>query len=186
MNRIAVYCGSKKGKHPDYIKAAEQTGKVLLDKGIGMVYGGGHVGIMGVIANAVLAGEGEAIGVIPQKLVDFEVAHQGLTDLFVVKDMHQRKSMMIELSDAFLTLPGGIGTMEELFEVFTWQNIGYHNKPCGLLNVNHYYDPLLEMIDKMVDQGFLNASQQERLLVDTDPLRLVEKMEEYEASNTQI
>jgi len=182
MNRIAVYCGSKKGKHPDYAKAAEKTGEVLLNKGIGMVYGGGHVGIMGVIANKMLAGSAEVIGVIPQKLVDFEVAHEGLTDLFVVKNMHQRKSMMIELSDAFLTLPGGIGTMEELFEVFTWQSIGYHNKVCGLLNVNHYYDPLLEMIDKMVDQGFLAANQQERLLVDTDPFRLIAKMEEYQAA----
>ena len=183
MNRIAVYCGSKKGKHPDYIKAAENTGDVLLNKGIGMVYGGGHVGIMGVIANKMLEGSAEVIGVIPKKLVDFEVAHQGLDDLFVVKDMHQRKSMMIELSDAFLTLPGGIGTMEELFEVFTWQNIGYHNKACGLLNVNHYYDPLLEMINKMVDQGFLAASQKERLLVDTDPLRLITKMEEYQVDS---
>lgn len=179
MKQLAVYCGSKKGKHPSYTEAAKRMAEALLSNQISMVYGGGHVGIMGVIANAMLKKNGKVIGVIPKKLVDFEVAHDNLTTLKIVTGMHERKKIMMDLSDGFITLPGGIGTMEELFEVFTWQNIGYHNKPCGLLNVNDYYTPLIQMIDKMVSEGFLSQDQRDRLIIDNEADQLLEKMKKY-------
>lgn len=179
MKQLAIYCGSKKGNHPAYIEAAKKMADSLFHNHISIVYGGGHVGIMGIIANAMLEKGGKVTGVIPKKLVDFEVAHQNLTALKIVTGMHERKQIMMDLSDGFITLPGGIGTMEELFEVFTWQNIGYHNKPCGLLNVNDYYTPLIQMIDKMVVEGFLAQNQRDKLIVATDTDILIEKMKVY-------
>src|ERR1051326_3032274 len=143
MRRICVFCGSNPGNAPAYRESARQLGKTLVERGYGLVYGGGNVGIMGEIANSVLAEGGEVIGVIPQVLFRKEVAHMGLADLRVVESMHQRKALMAELSDAFIALPGGAGTMEEFFEVWTWAQLGIHGKPCGLLNIANYYQHLI-------------------------------------------
>src|ERR671932_40439 len=147
MRRLCVYAGSNAGARPEYARAAEELARELVARGIGLVYGGGRVGLMGVLADTVLAGGGEAIGVIPQALVDREVGHQGLTELRVVGSMHERKALMAELADAFVALPGGYGTWEEFFEIVTWVQLGLHPKPCGLLNVAGYYDPLLALAD---------------------------------------
>ncbi len=143
MNRISIFCGSSNGTRPEYLQVARRTGSLLADRGIGLVYGGANVGLMGAVADAALAKGGYVIGVIPRALVEKEVAHKHLTDLRVVGSMHERKATMAELSDAFIALPGGFGTMEEFVEVLTWSQLGLHAKPCGLLNVSGYYDPLL-------------------------------------------
>ncbi len=152
---------------------------MLARRGIVLVYGGGSVGLMGALADAVLDAGGQAIGVIPQQLVDREVAHAGLTELHVVKDLHQRKARMAELADAFLTLPGGIGTMEELFEVWSWGKLGLHSKPCGLLNVNGYFDSLRTLADQMVTEGFLEPDYRELLLVEEQPSVLLDQLAAY-------
>ena len=179
MKRICVYCGSSYGKLPAYTEAAKALGKALTDRGIGLVYGGASVGIMGVVADAVLESGGEVVGVIPQAIADKEIAHTGLTELKVVPNMHERKAMMADYSDGFIALPGGLGTMEELFEVWTWAQLGFHDKPCGLLNVAGYYDHLNAFISHAVDQEYVKAAHQEALLVSTEPNGLIEQMANY-------
>lgn len=178
FKRICVFCGSQEGNDPVYAENAIAIGKLLVDRGVGLVYGGGKVGLMGHVANAVLVGGGEVMGVIPERLKSREVAHQGLTEMFVVESMHARKAMMAHLSHAFLALPGGWGTMEEMFEILTWTQLRYHTKPIGMLNVNGYYDPLLAFADKAVECGFLRPEHRALLVDDTDPLRLLDRLEE--------
>ena len=182
MKRICVYCGSSYGKLPAYTDAAKALGKTLTDNGIGLVYGGASVGIMGVVADAVLEGGGEVIGVIPQAIADLEIAHTGLSQLEVVANMHERKAMMAEFSDGFIALPGGLGTMEELFEVWTWAQLGFHHKPCGLMNVAGYYDHLTAFIDHTVDQEYVKAADRETLLVSSEPADLIKQMTNYKPS----
>src|SRR3954464_8084735 len=157
MRRVCVYCGSSPGSDPAYREAAVALVHALAERGIGVVYGGAHVGLMGVVADEALAGRAQAIGRIPQALVDREIAHTGLDDLRVVGSMHERKAQMAELADAFVALPGGLGTLEELFEVATWSQLGLHDKACGVLNVRGYYDGLAAFLDHAVGEGFLRA-----------------------------
>lgn len=165
--RIAVFCGSRHGTKPEYAEAARGFGRLLAERGIGLVYGGGSVGLMGEVADAVLAGGGEVIGAIPEFLSGREIAHAGLTRLHVVESMHARKALMAELADAFVALPGGIGTLEELTEIFTWAQLRLHAKPCGLLNVAGYYDGLLGFLGSMVAEQFLSTAHRQ-LLIDAD------------------
>jgi uncharacterized protein (TIGR00730 family) len=176
MKRICVFCGSSVGNNPEYQEFAVALGQLLARKGIGLVYGGGHVGLMGVIADAVLAGGGEVIGVIPQALADREVAHGGLTDLHVVDSMHTRKALMAELSDAFIAMPGGVGTFEEFFEAVTWTQLGVHRKPCGLLNAGGFYTPLIAFIDQAVSEGFIKPIHRAMIAVDDNPERLLDTL----------
>ncbi len=179
LKNICVFCGSSAGGQSVYAQTAQAVGWLLCRRGIELVYGGGNVGLMGVLADACLARGGRVIGVIPQALVDKEVAHSGLTELRVVSSMHERKANMADLSDAFMALPGGYGTWEELFEMLTWSQLGIHRKPCGLLNVNGYYDPLLELADKAVSEGFLREFNRDLLLSDDDPERLLDRLSAY-------
>jgi hypothetical protein len=162
------------------LAAAEAMGKAMLERGIGLVYGGASVGLMGRIADTVLAGGGEAIGVIPQALVDLEVAHDGLTEQHVVASMHERKAMMAELSDGFVAMPGGIGTFEEIFEILTWAQLGFHQKPCALLNVERYYDGLVAFMDHACEQGFFRQKTRDMLLQASGPKELLDKMARYQ------
>jgi uncharacterized protein (TIGR00730 family) len=173
---ICVYCGSRTGGRPAYAAAARSVGDLIGRSSAGLVYGGGNVGLMGVVADAALAAGATVTGVIPQALVQREVGHQGLNEQHVVPDMHVRKRLMAERADAFLALPGGIGTLEELFEVWTWRQLGYHDKPIGLLNVEGYFDPLLDFMERCVGEGFLDDTQNQVLLVDTDPARLLQRL----------
>ncbi|WP_119156043.1 TIGR00730 family Rossman fold protein [Caldimonas tepidiphila] len=173
---LCVYCGSRNGALPDYEAAARAVGREIGRRGWQLVYGGGKVGLMGAVADAVLDAGGRAVGVIPRSLMDREVGHAGLHELHVVDTMHQRKQMMAERSDAFLALPGGIGTFEELFEVWTWRQLGYHDKPIGLLNAAGYYDGFVDFIAHTVRQGFLSQAQQEVLLSGTEPAELLERL----------
>jgi uncharacterized protein (TIGR00730 family) len=182
MKRLCVYCGSAMGLRGEYRAAAESFGRLLVEEKIGLVYGGGNVGLMGVLADAVMAGGGEVMGVIPQALVDKEVAHFEVTRLHVVKTMHERKAMMAELADGFVALPGGYGTLEELFEILTWAQLGFHPKPVGLLNVAGYYDPLLGFLDRMVDEGFLKAAHRTGLCVSSDGGELLGSMRSIASS----
>ncbi len=166
---LCVYCGSKPGLDPAYAKAATEVGTWIGQRGGQLVYGGGRGGLMGIVADATLQAGGQVIGIIPQALVDREWAHRDCTELHIVDTMHERKSMMAERSDAFLAMPGGIGTLEELFEVWTWQQLGYHNKPLGLLNIAGYYDGLLQFMDHSVTQGFLAIQQREWIAVNHAP-----------------
>jgi uncharacterized protein (TIGR00730 family) len=166
--RVCVFCGSSTGTGPGYRDAADHVGRRLAERGIGLVYGGARVGTMGVIADAALAAGGWVTGVIPQSLVDREVAHNGVDDLHVVADLHERKALMASLSDAFVALPGGAGTLEELFEVFTWAQLGLHDKPIALLDVDGYWQPMLRFLDHMAEQGFLKAEYRDMLIVHTD------------------
>ena len=179
LKRICVFCGSSSGNGGVYVDAARAVGRLLAGRGIELVYGGGKVGLMGAVADACLGAGGHAIGVIPQLLVDKEVAHQGLTELRVVQTMHERKAFMADLSDAFLALPGGFGTWDELCEVQTWSQIGIQRKATALLNVNGYYDPLLAMADRAVSEGFLKETHRAMLLTDTEPERLMDRLESY-------
>jgi len=176
MKRIAVFCGSNKGTRAAYAEAAENLGRQLAAHGIELVYGGGCVGLMGILADAALQNGGHVIGVIPQSLVIKEVVHEKLPDLRVVKNMHERKALMSDLSDGFIALPGGFGTLEEFCEVVTWSQLGLQSKPCGLLNVESYYAPLLELFDQAVREGFLSKENRGLVLDDEDPARLLEKM----------
>lgn len=176
MERIAVFCGSREGKDPIYMQSAKAFGNLLAEKEIGLVYGGAVVGIMGAVAEGVLDKDGHAIGVIPKKLLNIEIAHDRLNELHVVDTMHERKAMMADLSDAFVALPGGAGTLEEWFEVFTWAQIGYHNKPCAFLNTNGYYTPLLELFDHMVEQGFASPDSKDLIIIEDDPKKLLEQI----------
>jgi uncharacterized protein (TIGR00730 family) len=176
MNRLCVFCGSKVGEGELYAHAARQLGRLLAERGLGLVYGGGHVGLMGVLADAVLNAGGEAIGVIPQALVDRELAHAGLTQLRVVATMHERKAVMADLSGGFLALPGGFGTADELFEILTWAQLGLHAKPVGLVNVAGFFDPLLAWLDHTVATGFLRDRHRQLLLEAEHPGALLDLM----------
>ncbi len=165
MKRLAVYCGSATPADPLYLEGAREVGTMLAERGIGVVYGGGRLGLMGAIADSALAAGGEVIGVIPQALVDAEVAHRGLTELHVVGGMHERKAKFTDLSDGFVTIPGGTGTMDELWEALSWAQLGYHAKPVGLLNTANYYDHLIAFWEKMADVGFLRAQHRDLLIV---------------------
>jgi uncharacterized protein (TIGR00730 family) len=175
-----VFCGSSSGVDPAYTEAARSLGRMLAEAKVRLVFGGGHVGLMGVISNAALAAGGDVIGVIPKFLVERELAHEGISDLRIVGSMHERKALMSDLSEAFIALPGGSGTLEEFFEVLTWAQLGEHRKPCGLLNVAGYYDPLLGVFDRMVEAGFLSESNRSLLLVEGEPGRLLQRFEHYE------
>jgi uncharacterized protein (TIGR00730 family) len=181
---ICVFCGSASGRAPTYAAAARELGELLAKRGIGLVYGGGNVGLMGELADAVLDAGGRAIGVIPQQLVDREIAHGGLTELHVVENLHQRKALMAELADAFLTLPGGVGTMEELFEVWSWARLGLHSKPCGLLNVDGYFNSLRTLTDQMVTEGFLEPVYRELLLIEEQPSVLLDRVTAHATSRS--
>jgi uncharacterized protein (TIGR00730 family) len=165
---------------PIYAEVAAGVGRALAESGIRVVYGGGRVGLMGIVADAAVAAGGEVVGVIPAALDQREVAHTGLTELHIVETMHQRKAMMAEFSDAFLTLPGGLGTLEELFETLTWSQLGIHRKPVGLINVEAYFDPLLAMLDQFVVRGFLRQEHRDLLMVETDPGTLLQRIREFE------
>ena len=170
---VCVYCGSRHGARASYTTAARAIGTAIGERGWQRVYGGGKVGLMGEVADATLAAGGRVVGVIPESLQKLEVGHTGLTELHVVPTMHVRKQMMAERADAFIALPGGIGTLEELYEVWTWQQLGYHGKPIGLLNIDGYYDDLLRFMGHTVAEGFLSNQQQQVLRVATDPLTLL-------------
>ena len=176
---ICIFCGSSFGNKSAYRQAAESTGKLLAERGIGLVYGGGHVGLMGVVADAVLSGGGQVTGVIPRALAEREVAHNGLTSLIVVETMHERKAEMAKRADGFIALPGGAGTMEEAFEQWTWVQLGVHQKPCGFLNVNGYFDPLRVMIDNMTQEGFLKPEYAEILIFSDEPAQILTAFESY-------
>lgn len=179
LKRVCVFCGSNSGVRPAYAEAARAMGQTLARRGIGLVYGGGCVGLMGVIADAVLAEGGKVIGVIPEALEAREVAHRGLTELRVVRSMHERKALMAELSDAFVAMPGGYGTFEEFCEVITWVQLGLHEKPCGLLDVENYYAPLLALFDGAVAEGFVRDVQRGIVLEAKEPERMLELLESY-------
>ncbi|WP_322105006.1 TIGR00730 family Rossman fold protein [Paraburkholderia sp. J41] len=181
MKAVCVYCGSSHGARPLYTEAAQAFGRALVAADLALVYGGGKVGLMGVIADTVMQNGGRAIGVIPELLVDKEVGHAGLTELHVVPDMHHRKKMMADLSDAFVAMPGGAGTLEELFEVYTWAQLGYHRKPVGVLNIGGFYDPLMALLDHTVREGFMRETYREMLQVDADPAALLAKLSRYHA-----
>jgi uncharacterized protein (TIGR00730 family) len=181
FQRVCVYCGSHDGDLAAYREGAEQLGKVLADRRIELVYGGGNIGLMGRIADAVIAGGGRVTGVIPRDLQERELAHAGATRLIVVESMHERKARMADAADAFIAMPGGIGTLEELFETFTWLQLGFHDKPLGLLNVAGFYDDLLRFLDQLVDRGFLRPPHRAMLAVDTDPGRLLENLATFES-----
>jgi uncharacterized protein (TIGR00730 family) len=180
MKRICVFCGSSPGKRPDYEDAARAMGRELVERGISLVYGGGNVGLMGVIADTVMKAGGEVIGVIPQALADREIANIGVTDLRIVDSMHTRKAMMADLSDAFIAMPGGVGTFEEFFEAVTWTQLGVHRKPCGLLNAADFYGPLVEFIDRAVTEGFIRPVHRAAIVVDDDAARLLDKLSAVE------
>lgn len=179
MKRICVFCGSNPGASPVYAQAARALGATLAGRGLGLVYGGGNVGLMGIVADAALAAGGEVIGVIPHALVAREVAHRGLADLRVVDSMHERKALMSELADGFLALPGGIGTLEEWFETWTWAQLGLHAKPFGLLDVAGYYEHLIRFLDHVVAERFLHPDHRSMVLVETDPGTLLDRMRSY-------
>jgi uncharacterized protein (TIGR00730 family) len=180
IKKICIFCGSSVGLSPVYRESAVAFGRLLADKHIGIVYGGGSIGLMGAMAEGALEGNGEVIGVIPKSLFEKEMAHCGLKQLCVVSSMHERKALMAELSDAFIALPGGLGTFEEFFEVLTWSKLEIHQKPCGLLNVDNFFDPLLALCDHLLDQGFISANDRALIISDNDPLRLLDKISAFE------
>jgi uncharacterized protein (TIGR00730 family) len=179
MKRICVFCGSSGGSRPAYAAAAEELGRELVRRNIGLVYGGGNVGLMGIIADAVLKVGGEAQGVIPEHLMALEVGHKGLTKLHVVRSMHERKALMADLSDAFIAMPGGFGTLEEFCEVLTWSQLGLHAKPCGVLNVLGFYTPLLKMFDHAVEQRFLKPENRALVLARESPAELMQALDDW-------
>lgn len=179
MRRLCVFCGSRSGTDPAFVADARAFGTLLARQRIGVVYGGAHVGIMGAVADAALAAGGEVIGVIPRALVDRELAHTKLTELHVVESMHERKAMMASLSDGFVALPGGAGTLEELFEAWTWVQIGLHSKPCALLNSAGYYDGLIEFLDHAMHTGLLDRVHREALIVGSEPAALLAALRAY-------
>lgn len=180
MKRICVFCGSNPGRDPIYMETAERVGLFLAEKGVELVFGGGRVGLMGKIADTVMANGGSVIGIIPKSLSDKEVAHQGLTELHIVDSMHTRKAMMEDLSDGFIALPGGFGTFEELCEIITWAQLGFHNKPCGFLNIQGYYDPLVELFDKATDQQFVRPEHRRLVIIESEIESMFQKMEDYQ------
>ena len=180
IRRLAIFCGSNPGARPEYMEAARSLGRLLAQRGIGIVYGGSNVGLMAALADAMTDEFGDIIGVIPRMLVEREVANKALTDLRIVDSMHQRKAMMAELADGFIALPGGIGTLEEFFETWTWAQLGMHTKPCGLLNVAGYFDPLLEFLDHAVAERFVRDVHRAMVVVESDPAALLARFESYE------
>jgi uncharacterized protein (TIGR00730 family) len=176
LNSVCVFCGSASGLSPAYIAASRAFAEESVRRGLRIVYGGASVGVMGALADAALEAGGEVVGVMPRSLVDREIAHNGLTKLHIVETMHERKAMMAELADAFVALPGGLGTLEELFEVWTWGMLGLHDKPYGLLNVDGYYQPLIEFLDYAAAQGFVRPAQRAMLAVDDDSRRLLDAL----------
>jgi uncharacterized protein (TIGR00730 family) len=180
VERICVFCGASPGARPEYREATEALARLLAERGIGVVYGGGGVGLMGALADAVLAAGGEITGVIPRSLVAREIAHRDVTEMRVVASMHERKALMAELADAFVALPGGIGTLEELFEVYTWAQLGLHRKPCALLNVEGYYDGVAEFLGHAVEERFLREETRELLMVESEPATLLDRLRDFE------
>jgi len=179
MKRICVFCGSSPGTRPEYARAARQLGALLAQRKIGLVFGGGRVGMMGQLAQAALQNHGEVIGVIPRELLEKKVAFSGLSDLRVVGSMHERKALMAELADGFMALPGGLGTLEEIFEIVTWAQLGMHHKPCGLLNVAQYFTSLLAFLDQVTAQGFIDVAHRSMILVAEHPEDLLRQFETY-------
>lgn len=186
MKAISVFCGSNFDGNPVLLKAVNDLADVMVEKDISLVFGGGRVGVMGLIADAILKRGGRAIGVIPQFLMNKEVGHTGLTELIITENMHQRKQKMADLSDGVITLPGGFGTMEEFFEVLTWLQLGIHGNPIGLLNIEGFYDPLLLQIDLMVEKKFLKPLNRELVLSDHDPKTLIERMEKFDSKPDEV
>jgi uncharacterized protein (TIGR00730 family) len=179
VRRVALFCGSRRGANPLFVEAAEQMGRSIARRGLGLVYGGGSIGLMNVAADAALESGGEVIGVIPRTMAELEIAHPGLSQLLIVESMHERKAAMSDVSDAFAALPGGFGTFEEFCEVVTWAQLGLHDKPCGILNVAGYYDPLLALFDRAVEQGFLTAECRALVLEERDVERLLDRFQAY-------
>lgn len=180
MKSVCVFCGSRTGVNPAFAEAARDVGVEIVRRGLTLVYGGGHVGLMGTVADATLAAGGDVVGVIPQALVDRELAHTELSELHIVSSMHERKAMMERLSDGFLALPGGFGTLEEFCEIATWGQLGIHTKPCGLLNVAGYYDTLTQFLDETVDSGFVNETHRQVILVESNASRMLNAMAAHE------
>lgn len=185
LHRVAVYCGSAPGSRPAFAECARATAKAMTDRKVDLVYGGGRLGLMGMIADHVLDLGGRVYGVIPNALVDLEVAHEGVTELYTVDTMHERKARMTDLADAFLALPGGIGTLDELFEAWSWNALGYHKKPLCLLNVDGFWDGLVTFIDQATESGFLSAQRRSQLLVANSPEEALELLDEAAAGATQ-
>ena len=180
IKNICVNCGSNTGTRPEYMKAAVELGRYLAENNIGLVYGGAGVGLMGAVASSAMENGGDVIGVIPESFAD-RVGHDNLTELHIVSTMHERKTIMFDLSDAFIALPGGMGTIEEVFEVLTWAQLGFHTKPCGLLNICGYYDSILAFLENAVKQQFVRQEHKDMLLVDTDPEKLITRFNNYRA-----
>ncbi|HLL99537.1 MAG TPA: TIGR00730 family Rossman fold protein [Pyrinomonadaceae bacterium] len=179
MKNITVFCGSSSGFRSQYAEAAKNLARLLVERNVRLIYGGGNVGLMGIISEEVMRGGGEVIGIIPEALLKREVGKREITELRVVDSMHERKAMMAELADGFIAMPGGIGTFEEFFEILTWSQLGFHEKPCGLLNVAGYYDGLLALCDHAVSEGFLRPAHRSLLLDDSDAVSLLEKMNNF-------
>ncbi len=180
MKNITVFCGSNSGFRAEYAEAAVNLARCLAERNIRLIYGGGNVGLMGIIADEVMRSGGEVIGIIPESLDKKEVGHRGITELRVVSSMHERKALMAELTDGFIAMPGGIGTFEEFFEILTWAQLGFHEKPCGILNVAGYYDGLLALCDNAVSEGFLRDVHRRLILDETDSVALLEKMRDFQ------
>jgi len=185
VKRLAVYCGSASGSRPEFAEATKATASAMVSRGVDLVYGGGRLGLMGLIADTVLAGGGKVYGVIPTALVNLEVAHTGVTQLYHVETMHERKAKMTDLADVFLALPGGIGTLDELFEAWSWNALGYHAKPFCLLNVDGFWDGMIEFMDHATECGFLSAERRSQLLVASSPQKALELLDEAAAAATQ-
>ncbi len=185
MKSLCVYCGSASGSDPVFLEMARRLGSELADRKIRLIYGGASIGLMGEVANAVLAAGGEVTGVLPRNLFRREVPHHGLTELIEVDSMHERKARMATLADGFIALPGGLGTLEELFEILTWAQLGMHNKPCGVLNVSAYYDLLQQFLDQCVVQGFIRSQHREMLLLADDPADLLEQFANYQSPSVE-
>jgi uncharacterized protein (TIGR00730 family) len=186
LKNICVYCGSSPGKRDAYTTNARALAETLVSRDIGLVYGGASIGIMGAVADHVLRLGGRAVGVIPEALMRKEVAHYRLTELHVMQSMHERKMRMAELSDGFIALPGGLGTLEELFEIWTWAQLGFHHKPCGLLNAEGYYDPLIQFLDHAVTEQFVQESHRLMLIVESEPERLLDRFASYQPPMVKI
>ncbi len=181
MKSLCVYCGSSPGNRPEYAMAAKALAREFLARGIGLVYGGASVGIMGIIADTILEGKGQVIGVMPKAMVDKEISHPGLTELKVVGSMHERKALMADLADGYIALPGGLGTLEELIEVLTWAQLGFHQKPCGLLNVEGFYDHLESFLAHSAAQGFIKKDHRAMLMIESNPAALLDQFTTYQA-----
>jgi len=179
MRSVAVFCGSSSGNNGEYSDSARELSRILFDRGIGVITGGGHVGIMGVIADEIIRIGGEIRGVIPQFLVDKEVAHNGLTELIIVDSMHTRKQKIVEISDGFIALPGGFGTLDEIFEIITWAQLSIHRKPIGILNSSGYYDSLISHIYHMISEGFVHKAYLDMIIMESDPSQLISRMINY-------